>query len=66
MRREETRITSNTLSVSELGNKTSLRRHPKMRWLDRLESDMRIYDINPDIASDRQRWSVMVKNLDTT
>ena len=40
-----------------------------MRWLARLQSDMRVYCINPDMAtdtSDRERWSVMVKNVDTT
>ena len=37
-----------------------------MRWLDRLKSDMRIYGINPEMATDRERWSVMVNNVDTT
>ena len=39
---------------------------PKMRWLDRPKSDMRIYGINPEMATDRERWYVMVKNVDTT
>ena len=39
---------------------------PKMRWLDRLKSDMRIYGINPEMATDIKRWAVMVKNVDTT
>ena len=37
-----------------------------MRWLDRLKGDMRIRDINPDMATDRKRWAVMVKKVDTT
>ncbi len=37
-----------------------------MRWLDRLKSDMRIYGINPEVATDRERWAVMVKSVDTT
>ena len=37
-----------------------------MRWLDRLKSDMRIYGINPEMSTDRERWAVMVKNVDTT
>ena len=36
------------------------------RWDDSLESDMRIYGINPEMATDRKRRSVMVKNVDTT
>ena len=27
---------------------------------------MRIYGINPEMATDRERWAVMVKNVDTT
>ena len=34
-----------------------------MRWLDRLKSDMRIYGINPEMATDRECWAVMVKRL---
>ena len=37
-----------------------------MRWLDRLKSDMRIHDINPEMATERERWCDMVKNDDTT
>ena len=37
-----------------------------MRWLDRLKSDIRIHDINPEIATERERWCDMVKNNDTT
>ena len=59
MRREETRITRSTLSMTVTG--TRPRGRPKMRWLDRLKSDMGIYGINPEMATDRERWSVMVK-----
>ena len=64
MRREETHITRSTLSMTVMG--TRPRGHPTMRWLDRLKSDMRIYGINPEMATDRERWAVMVKNVDTT
>ncbi len=37
-----------------------------MRWLGRLKSDMGIYEINPDMDTDSERWSVTVKNVDTT
>ena len=37
-----------------------------MRWLDRLKSDMHINVINPEMTTDRERWSVMVKNVDNT
>ena len=46
------------------GNPT--RGRPKMRWLDILKSDMRIFGINPEMATDRKRWAAMVKNVDTT
>ena len=59
MRREETHITRSTLNMTVMG--TRPRGHPKMRWLDRLKSDMRIYGINPEMATDRERWAVMVK-----
>ena len=56
--------------VEYIINKTVMgtrpRGRPKMRWLDRLKSDMRIYGINPEMATDRERWAVMVKNVDTT
>ncbi len=45
---------------------TRPRGRPQMRWLDRLKSDMRIYGINLEMATDRERWAVMVKNVDTT
>ena len=64
MRRDETHITKCTLRTTVMG--TRPRGRPKIRWLDRLKSDMRIYGINPEMATDRKRWSVMVKNVDTT
>ena len=64
MRRDETHITKSTLRTTVMG--TRPRGRPKMRWLDRLKSDMRIYGINPEMATDRKRWAVMVKNVDTT
>ena len=64
MRREETHITRSTLNMTVMG--TRPRGRPKMRWLDRLKSDMRIYSINPEMATDREHWAVMVKNVDTT
>ena len=66
MRREETHVTRITQSMKV--TRTRPRGRPKMRWLDRLKSDMRIYGImiNPEMATDRERWSVMVKNVDTT
>ena len=36
-----------------------------MRWLDRLKGDIRIHAINQEMATDRERWAVMVKNVDT-
>ena len=64
MRREETHITRRTLNMKVTG--TRPRGRPNMRWLDRLNSDMRIYGINPEMATDSGRWAVMVKNVDTT
>ena len=64
MRREETHITRSTLIMTVMGKRP--RGRPKMRWLDRLKSDMRTYGINPEMATDRERWAVMVKNVDTT
>ena len=61
MRREETHITRSTLSMTVMG--TRPRGRPKMRWLDRLKSNMRIYGINPEMATDRERWAVIVKNV---
>ena len=53
MRREETHITRCTLGMTVTG--TRPRGRPKMRWLDGLKSDMRIYGINPEMATDRER-----------
>ena len=64
MLREETHITKSTLSMAVVG--TRPRGRPMTRWLDRLKSDMRIYGINPEMATDRERLAVMVKNVDTT
>ena len=64
MRRDETHITKSTLRTTVTG--TRPRGRPKMRWLDKLISDMRIYGIKPEMATDRKRWAVMVKKVDTT
>ena len=64
MRREETHITRRTVSMTVMG--TRPRERLKMIWLDRLKSDMRIYGINPEMATDKELWAVMVKNVDTT
>ena len=64
MRRDETHITKSTLRTTVTG--TRPRGRPKMRWLDEMKSDMHIYGINPEMATDRERWAVMVKNVDTT
>ena len=39
-----------------------------MRWdgLTDWKSDTRIYGINPEMATDRERRAVMVKNVDIT
>ena len=50
MRREETHITRSTMKVTG----TRARGRPKMRWLDRLNNDLRIYGINPEMATDRK------------
>ena len=63
-RRDETHITKSTLSTKVTG--TRPRGRPKMRWLDRLKSNMHIYGINLEMATDTKRWAVMVKNVDTT
>ena len=55
MRRDETHITRSTKVAG-----TRPRGRPKMRWLDRLKGDMRIYDINPEMATDRKRWDGIV------
>ena len=64
MRRDKTHITKSTLCTTVTG--TRPRGRPKMSWIDTLKSDMRIYGNNPEMATDRKRWSVMVKNVDTT
>ena len=57
-------ITRSTLSTKVAG--TRPRGRPKMRWRDRLKSGMCIYGINTEMATDRERWAVMVENVDTT
>ena len=46
--------------------RTKPRGRPNMRWLDRLKSDIRIYGINLEMATGRERWSAMVNNVVTT
>ena len=60
MRRDETHITKSTLSTTMTGTRPGGR--PKIRWLDRLKSYMLVYGINPEMATNRKRWAVMVKN----
>ena len=64
MRWNKTHITKSTLSTKVTG--TRPRGRPKMRWLDRPTSDMRIYGINTEMATDRECRAFMVKNVDTT
>ena len=53
MRREDTHLTRSTLNMTVMGPRH--RGRPQMRWLDRLKSDMRIYGINPELATDREK-----------
>ena len=62
MRREEIHITRRTLSMKVTGTRS--RGRPKMRWLDRLKSGMRIYGFNPEMPAGRERWAVKAKNVD--
>ena len=55
MRREETYITRSTLRMTVMG--TRPRGRPKMRWLDRMKSDMRIYGINPEMDLATASWT---------
>ena len=64
MRRDETHITKSTIRTTVTG--TRPRGRPNMRWLDKLKRDMRTYGINPEMATDRERWAVIVKNVDIT
>ena len=50
------------MSMKEMGAR--LRGCLTMRWLERLKNDMLIYGFNPEMATDRERWAVMVKNID--
>ena len=63
MRMEETHITRSAPSMKVTGKRP--RGRPKMRWPDTLKGDMCIYGINPEMATDSERWAVMVKNVGT-
>ena len=46
------------------GNPTQRTSKDEMAW--QTESHMRIYGINPEMATDRERWAVMVNKVDTS
>ena len=65
MQREETHMTRSALSMNVAGTRprgSLLNR----RLLDQLKIDIQIYGINPEMATDRERWSVTAKKVDTT
>ena len=49
-------IISMSMAGTRLGGRSN------MIWLGRMKSHMSFHAMNPEMATDRERWSVMVKN----
>lgn len=54
VRREEDHVTKTVMSMEITGKKP--RGRPKMRWMDRVKSDLEEFEIAAEVALNRNKW----------
>ena len=62
MRREETNV-AKQVATMKVGGKRP-RGRPRLRWMDRVRSDLRHHQLDPDLAQNREGWRKAIMAID--
>ena len=62
MRREETNF-AKQVTTMKVGGKRP-RGRPKLRWMDRVQSDLKQHKLDPDLAHNREAWKKAIVAID--
>ena len=62
MRREDTNV-AKQVTTMKVGGKRP-RGRTKMRWMDRVQSDMKQHMLDPDLAHNREAWKKAIMAID--
>ena len=62
MRREDTNVAKQVTTMKVGGEETS--RKPKLRWMDRVQIDLKQHKLDPDLAHNREAWKKAIMAID--
>ena len=62
MRREDTNVAKQVTSMKVGGKR--LRGRPRLRWMDRVQSDLRQHQLDPKLAQNREAWRNAIMAID--
>ena len=62
LRRDDTNVAKHVTTMTVGGKRP--RGRPKLRWMDRVQSDLRHHQLDPKLAQDREAWSNAVMAID--
>ena len=62
MRREDTNV-AKQVTTMKVGGKIP-RGRPKLRWVDRVQSDLKQHKLDPDLAHNREAWKKAIMAID--
>ena len=62
LRRDDTNVAKHVTTMTVGGKRP--RGRPKLRWIDRVQSDLRHHQLDPKLAQDREAWRNAVMAID--
>ena len=62
MRREDTNV-AKQVTTMKVGGKRP-RGRPRLRWMDRVQSDLRQHQLDPELAQNREGWKKAIMAID--
>ena len=62
LRRDDTNVAKHVTTMTVGGKRP--RGRPKLRWMDRVQSDLRHHQLDPKLAQDREAWINAVMAID--
>ena len=62
LRRDDTNVAKHVATMTVGGKRP--RGRPKLRWMDRVQSDLRHHQLDPKLAQDREAWRNAVMAID--